>query len=242
MRQWHEHLAAPALLLPHVIGDDRDAPREPVLIPQPLMDPLGRMALLLQPASVVLQDLVDDRNERIELWTGWRLRSPITRWHRVLQDLCNRLPVDPEHPRRFALAHSLDVTRTAHPVVKLHEIHLPALSLFASGPRCGLLLRDGQIIRPIPLSILSPGFTRGPSWPDAPTAAGPVRCLECQPPRHRTRQCAAGPRQRSSRRRRAFGTTPSRSNTSFSLRRACAQQWATRIGSPPFRDGRVRRL
>jgi hypothetical protein len=132
MRQWHEHLAAPALLLPHVIGDDRDAPREPVLIPQPLMDPLGRMALLLQPASVVLQDLVDDRNERIELWTGWRLRSPITRWHRVLQNLCNRLPVDPEHPRRFALAHPINVTRTAHPVVKLHEIHLPALSLFAS--------------------------------------------------------------------------------------------------------------
>ena len=27
------------------------------------------------------------------------------------------------------------------------------------GIRCGLLLRDGQIIRPIPLTILSPGFT-----------------------------------------------------------------------------------
>jgi len=31
--------------------------------------------------------------------------------------------------------------------------------LFASGPRCGILLRDGQIIRPIPLSSFAPGFT-----------------------------------------------------------------------------------
>jgi len=34
--------------------------------------------------------------------------------------------------------------------------------VFASGPRCGLLLRDGQTIRPFPLSISSPGFT-GPA-------------------------------------------------------------------------------
>jgi hypothetical protein len=33
------------------------------------------------------------------------------------------------------------------------------ISPFASGARCGILLRDGQIIRPFPLSILSPGFT-----------------------------------------------------------------------------------
>ena len=90
---------------------------------------------------------------------GGRLRSPITRWHRVLQDLRNRLPVDPEHSRRFAFAHPLDMARPAYPVVKFHRIHLPALSSFASGSRCGILLRDGQIIRPIPLSILSPRFT-----------------------------------------------------------------------------------
>lgn len=35
----------------------------------------------------------------------------------------------------------------------------PALSSFASGSRCGLLLRDGQITRPFTLSILFPGFT-----------------------------------------------------------------------------------
>jgi len=125
MRQRHKHLARPPFLLPHVIRDDGDAAGEPVLVPEPLMDPLRRMPLLLQLACVVLQDLVDDRNERIELRPGRRLRSPIAWWHRVLQDLRNRLKVDPEHPRRFALAHSLDVARPAHPVVKLHNIYLP---------------------------------------------------------------------------------------------------------------------
>ena len=166
MRQWNKDLARPSLLLPHVIGDDRDAAGKPVFVPEPLMDPLRRVPLLLQLAFVVFQDLVDDRNERIELRTGRRLRPTIPRWHRVLQDLRNRLPVDPEHSRRLALAHPLDMARPAYPVVKLHRIHLPALSSFASGSRCGILLRDGQIIRPIPLSILSPRFTRGRVvWP-----------------------------------------------------------------------------
>jgi hypothetical protein len=40
----------------------------------------------------------------------------------------------------------------------------PRLQLVASGARCGILLRDGQIIRPFPLSILSPGFTRVYPW------------------------------------------------------------------------------
>lgn len=125
MRQRHEHLARAPFLLPHVIGDDRDAAGKPVFVPEPLMDPLRRVPLLLQLAFVVLQDLVDDRNVRIELRTGWRPHTPITRWHRVLQDLRNRLPVDPEHPSRFALVHPLDMARPAYPVVKFHSIHLP---------------------------------------------------------------------------------------------------------------------
>ena len=35
----------------------------------------------------------------------------------------------------------------------------PALSSFASGTRCGLLLLNGQSIRSIPMTILSPEFT-----------------------------------------------------------------------------------
>jgi hypothetical protein len=75
------------------------------------------MPLLLQLAFVVLQDLVDDRNERIELRTHRRLRPPVTRWHRVLQYLRNRLAIDPEKPRRRALAHPIDMARPPHPRV-----------------------------------------------------------------------------------------------------------------------------
>ena len=51
------------------------------------------------------------------------------------------------------------MARPTYPAVKFHNIDLLALSSFASGSRCGLLLRDGQTIRPIPLSSFSPGFT-----------------------------------------------------------------------------------
>jgi hypothetical protein len=40
MRQGHEHLLRPALLLPNVVGDNGDAPVKPMLVAQPLEDPL----------------------------------------------------------------------------------------------------------------------------------------------------------------------------------------------------------
>ena len=46
MRQRHEHLPAAPFALAHVILDDRVAAGEPVLVPQPLEHPLGRVALL----------------------------------------------------------------------------------------------------------------------------------------------------------------------------------------------------
>lgn len=55
--------------------------------------------------------------------------------------------------------------------------------------------------------------------PAGPRAVVQHRCHKCRLQRHRTRRSGAGPRPRSSRRRRASGTTPSRSNTSFSFRR-----------------------
>jgi hypothetical protein len=67
VRERHEHLPRPPLLLPDVVGDDGDAAGEPVLVSQPLVDPLRRVTLLLQLAFVVFQDLVDDADERIEL-------------------------------------------------------------------------------------------------------------------------------------------------------------------------------
>ena len=87
MRQGHEHLPGPALLLPDVVGDDGDAAAEAVLVAQALEDPLRRVPLLLRKSPVRLEDLVDDRNERVKLRPCRRLRPAVSRGHRVLQDL-----------------------------------------------------------------------------------------------------------------------------------------------------------
>ena len=79
MRQGHEHLLGPALLLPNVVGDDGDAAGEAVLVAQPLEDPLRRVPLLLRKGPVRLKDLVDDREERVELRAHRGLRSPVPR-------------------------------------------------------------------------------------------------------------------------------------------------------------------
>ena len=44
--QGNEHLLGPAAVLPDVVLDDGVLARKPVLVPQPLEDPLGRVALL----------------------------------------------------------------------------------------------------------------------------------------------------------------------------------------------------
>jgi hypothetical protein len=135
MRQGDEHLLGPALLLPDIVGDDGDAAGEAVLVAQPLEDPLCRMPLLLGQRPVRLEDLVDDRNERVELRARRRLRSPVARRHRVLEDLRHRLAVDPEQPGRRSLAQPIDMARSPHTRIELHRIHLPAFSSFASGAK-----------------------------------------------------------------------------------------------------------
>jgi len=125
---------------------------------QPLEDPLRRVPLLPGQAFILFEDMIDDRYERIELGPDRRALPPVSRWNRMPQHLRDRLAVNPEVARRRALAHPNDMVRPAYPAVQIHGIHLPAFSSFASGAKCGILLRDGQDIRPIPLSSLSPGF------------------------------------------------------------------------------------
>jgi hypothetical protein len=48
MRQGHEDFLGPALLLPNMVGDDREAAGEAMLVAQPLEDPLRRVPLLLR--------------------------------------------------------------------------------------------------------------------------------------------------------------------------------------------------
>jgi hypothetical protein len=67
MRQRQENLLMHLLPGPNGILDRRVATLEAVLVPQSLEDPLGRMPLLLRSLAVVLQDLMDDRQEALQL-------------------------------------------------------------------------------------------------------------------------------------------------------------------------------
>ena len=59
------------------------------------------------------------------------------------QHLLHRSPVDPEMQRRLACAHAVAMTGQPNLAIKLHRIHLPALSPMSSNPRreTGALLR-----------------------------------------------------------------------------------------------------
>jgi hypothetical protein len=60
------------------------------------------VSLLLDPTFVALKDLIDDPGERIQLRTHRRRRPLIPGRNRMLQDLGNRLAIDPEQTRRWA--------------------------------------------------------------------------------------------------------------------------------------------
>jgi hypothetical protein len=61
MGQRQEHFLPPDLQLPDRVLDRRVPARKPVLLAEPLPDPLRRVTLLLRGLRVVVQDLPDDR-------------------------------------------------------------------------------------------------------------------------------------------------------------------------------------
>ena len=67
MGQRDEHLLGPAAMLPHVVLDRGVLAAEPMLVPEPLEDPLGCVALLPGTPEVVYQDPVDDAGEGLFL-------------------------------------------------------------------------------------------------------------------------------------------------------------------------------
>ena len=161
VHQRHEHLPRPPPPLAHIIGHNRDPAGEAMFIAQTLIYPPRCVPLLLEPGFVLLEYLVDDRNERVKLWTHRRVLPAVSRRHRMLQDLRHSLAVYPEMTGRRPLTHPTDMTRTPNPTIQFHRIHLPALSSFASGVRmaefysatvrlfdrfCGpVLLRDSHL-------------------------------------------------------------------------------------------------
>ena len=68
----------------------------------------------------------------------------------MLQDLRNRLPINPKLARRLSSAHTINMAGTTHPTVKLHRIHPRPLLNRIRRQNGGLLIRyDGQIIQTV---------------------------------------------------------------------------------------------
>ena len=107
--QRHEHLPGLTAMLPDVVLDGGVSAVEPVLVPEALEYPLGRVALLPGAREVILQDPVDDAGERLQLGPSRRSLSPVARRHGVGQHLAHRVPVQPklsgDLPNTLALHH-----------------------------------------------------------------------------------------------------------------------------------------
>ena len=60
-------------MLPDVVLDDGVSAVEPVLVPEPLVDALGGVLLLLGDTVIIVQDVVDDASESLllSLSKGW---------------------------------------------------------------------------------------------------------------------------------------------------------------------------
>ena len=111
----HEHLPRLAAMLPHVVLDRGVSAAKPVLVPEPLEDALGGVPLLLGDAVILVQYLVDDAGIGLQLGPADRSLPPVARRHRIGQHLANRVPVQPELPRRLPDAHPLHHHRPANP-------------------------------------------------------------------------------------------------------------------------------
>ena len=113
--QGHEHLSALTAIFPHVVLDSGVSAVEPVLVPEPLEDALGGVALFLGASEVVLQDPVDDAGEGLQLGLSRRRLSAITRRGRIGQHLAHGVPVQTGHPGCFPHVHPLHHHRPANP-------------------------------------------------------------------------------------------------------------------------------
>ena len=121
---------------PDIVLHDRVAAREPVLVPQPLEDPIRRVTLLARHVrgGVRLQDRLDDAGEALQLRPPDRLPPPIPRRRRIAQHLLHRPTVDAEPPARFPVAQTLIDNRQSNRRIELHAVHPPPLAKTHKGP------------------------------------------------------------------------------------------------------------
>src|SRR3954453_22387176 len=135
--QRHKHLLRLGTMLAHIVLHARIAAGIAVLGAQALEDALGRVPVLRRRRAVGRQDLVDDRGDGAELGAARRRGTPVARRHREGQHLAYGIAVDPEAPRRLALAQALDMAGVANPSVELHREHPRPLRPAAYEPKEG---------------------------------------------------------------------------------------------------------
>ena len=117
MHQGYKHLLSPLMPAGHVVLHDRQPAGIAMLIPQPLEDPLRGVPLLRLTALILLQDPVDDPDERVQLRSRRRRAAPIPGRYREHHHLGYRPRVDPEPSRRLPMAQPLNPHRMADPSI-----------------------------------------------------------------------------------------------------------------------------
>ena len=124
--QWNEGLARRLPPGTHIVLHDGVAAGEPVLVPQPLEDPVRRVTLLARHVRIPvrLQDRVDDAGEPVQLRPPHRLRPAVSRRRRVAQHLLYRPAVDAEPPARLVMTQTLVDNRQSNRRIELHAVHL----------------------------------------------------------------------------------------------------------------------
>lgn len=120
MGQRHEDLPVLLLEVPDDLFDGGVAAGVTVLVPQPLEDATFGVPLLAVDASVLPQDLLDDPQVRPDLPLLPWLALPVAGRLDVLQDLDQRVPVDPELATHAPLAAILDLHQPANLYPLLH--------------------------------------------------------------------------------------------------------------------------
>ena len=134
--QRHKSLARRLPPGPDIVLHDGIAAGEPVLVPQPLEDPVRRVTLLARHLRirVRLQDRVDDAGEPVQFGPPDRLRPPVARRRRIAQHLLHRPAVDAEPPTRLVMAQTLVDNRQSNRRIELHAVHLLPLATTNKGP------------------------------------------------------------------------------------------------------------
>ena len=123
MGQRHEHLSHPPPMLSHVVLDDGVLTFKAILVPQPLEDPLDRVALLLGNVAIRFQNGVNYSGEGLDLRLPRRPLARVALGCGIGQHLAHRVPVHAEHSRGLPHAHPLHQAGPANLIVHLHAKH-----------------------------------------------------------------------------------------------------------------------